>query len=104
MAIIVMTWENPNDAGKAKAADTKAKEWRTTVLKQPGLVEYNAFTGLTSGADMAVDSFASAREASAFLGSAEFAKIVSEMRALGVTNINTTLWNQHPDVPSAMRP
>src|SRR5258708_4818574 len=93
VAIIVMTWENPSDSTKARAANAKAKDWRATVLKQKGLVEYNAFTGRSSGADMAVDSFASAADASAFLGSKEFGDIVSEMKALGVTNIQTALWD-----------
>lgn len=103
MSIIVMTWENPSDASRAAAADAKAKEWRAIVLKQKGLVEYNAYTGRLDVTDMAVDVFASALDAAAFLGSNDFAGIVSEMKTLGVTNIQTHLMDRHRDVPQALR-
>ena len=105
MAVIVVTWDNPMDLTKTKAADAKAKNWRKTVLKQPGLVEYNAFTSLAvAGRGMAVDTFATTADAGTFLVSGEFAKIVSEMTELGVTNIKTELFTRHPDVPNALRP
>ena len=105
MAAIVVTWDNPSDIAKARAADAKAADWRATVLKQPGILEFNAMTSRHSPlAGMAVDSFSSASAAGAFLGSDQFAKIVSEMTELGVTNIKATLWDQHPDVPKALRP
>ncbi len=53
---------------------------------------------------MAIDAFVSAADASAFFGSKEFSDIVYEMKALGVTNIQTSLWDNHPDVPKALRP
>ncbi|MGR8922322.1 hypothetical protein ACU8MB_01000 [Rhizobium leguminosarum] len=104
MAIIVMTWQNPTDQGKAKTSDGKAAAWRQIVLKQKGLVEYNAFTGISTGRDMAVDSFRSTADASAFLGSKEFSTIVAEMKSLGVTDIEVNLWDQHPDVPGPLHP
>jgi len=104
MAIIVMTWENPADNAKARSANERAKDWRATVLRQPGLIEYSAFVNRLGGRDMAVDSFATAAEASAFLGSADFAEIVGEMKALGVTNIETQLLERHAEVPEALRP
>lgn len=104
MAIIQMTWQNPPEQGRARAADERASKWREVVLSQKGLVEYNAFTGRSSGKDMAIDGFRSSEEASAFLGSNDFAMIVSEMKSLGITNIEVDLWDQHPDVPEALRP
>lgn len=105
MAMIVVTWDNPTDLSKAKAADEKAKEWRATVLKQPGLVEYNSFTSLAiAGRGMSIDTFVSKADAGAFLVSNEFAKIVSEMTGLGVTNIKTELLSRHQDVPQALHP
>jgi quinol monooxygenase YgiN len=104
MAIIVMTWQNPPEQAQAKLADDRASSWRETVLKQEGLVEYSAFTGRSSGKDMAVDSFRTSEEAAAFLGSKDFSGIVAEMRGLGVTNIDVSLWDEHQDVPKTLRP
>lgn len=104
MSIIVMTWQNPPAQDQAKIANERASSWREIVLRQKGLVEYNAFSGRSLGKDMAVDGFRSSEDASAFLGSNDFAKILSEMRDLGVTDIEVNLWDQHPDVPKALRP
>ncbi|MER8907609.1 hypothetical protein NKH99_07960 [Mesorhizobium sp. M0854] len=104
MAIIVMTWQNPSDQVKAVSSDKRAAEWRNVVLKQKGIVEYNAFSGISTGKDMAVDTFRSSEDAAAFLGSKDFSAIVSEMRSLGVTEIDVNILDQHPDVKSALRP
>lgn len=103
MAIIVMTWENPADSTKARGANERAKEWRATVLRQPGIVEYSAFVNRIGARDMAVDSFATVGDAAAFLGSQDFTDIVTEMKAFGVTNIDTQLLERHADVPEALR-
>ncbi|WP_157376659.1 antibiotic biosynthesis monooxygenase [Burkholderia ubonensis] len=105
MATVIVTWDNPSDAASAKAADAKAAQWRATALKQPGLLEFTALVSVQNPhTGIILEDFATGSEAGAYLGSDQFAKIVSEMTAAGITNIKASLWNAHPDVPKTLRP
>jgi quinol monooxygenase YgiN len=105
MAMIIITWDNPSDENKVKAMEEKAKDWRETVLEQGGLESFSAFVHpFAMSQSMVSESFASINDANNYMSSPQWAQIVSEMRAMGATNIKADLWKPSPDVPVSLRP
>ena len=105
MATIAITWNNPTDPEKLKAISAREEAWRKTTLSQPGVQSFEAFVhpfGLTNA--MVTDSFATTEDANRYLSSPEFAGIITEMSALGSTDVKVELWKRAAGVPKPLRP
>jgi len=76
------------------------------IMKAPGLRSFQAFRNLlhnTPGVLLIYD-FDSMESALQWVRSEAYARLVVEAKALGCTNLNTTIWETSPFSPEPLRP
>ena len=105
MALGVMTWDLPLGE-QMEAYNGKTRGWITTVLKQTGVKEFRAYRNPqhTSPQVMVHTEFDSLESWLKWVGSEEYATIMSELRAVGCTNITAEVWGTSPVVPEPLKP
>ncbi len=107
MALAVMSWDMPLSAEQMKAYGEQAQSnWIPTVLKQPGVKEFRAYRNPTHTTPEVLlhTEFDSMNSLMQYLASDDYSRIMSELRATGVTNISVEIWDASPIVPEPLRP
>jgi heme-degrading monooxygenase HmoA len=105
MALVLMTWNLPQGE-QLKAYNAKTKGWIMTLLKHPGVKEFRAYRNplLTTPQVMIHSEYDSLASVLEWIGSEEYATIVSELRAVGCTKISAQIWGASPVVPQPLKP
>jgi len=80
--------------------------WIPTILRQPGVKEFRAYRNpYHVTPDVVVhNEFDSLTSWLKFIESEDYANLVSDMRAVGCTNIAVEIWDASPVVPEPWRP
>lgn len=106
MALGIMTWDLPPEE-QIEAYSKKARTvWIPTVLKQPGLKEFRAYRNpsLTTPQVMVHTEWDSLGSWVQYVQSEAYATLMSDMRAVGCTNISAQVWDASPVVPEPLKP
>jgi heme-degrading monooxygenase HmoA len=106
MALSVMSWDLPPEE-QIQTYNEKARTgWIPSVLRQAGVKEFRAYRNpyLTTPQAMVHIEWDSLASWLKYLDSEDYAKIVSELRGVGCTNISAEVWGSSPLLPEPLKP
>ena len=105
MALGILAWDLP-PAEKTNEYLQTTRKWIATVLKQPGVKEFRAYRNPLRVTPQIITftEFDSMDSWLAFIQSDDYTGIVTDLRALGCTNISAEVWDVSPVVPEPLKP
>ena len=106
MALSILSWDLP-PAEQIETYNEKARtSWIPSVLKQPGVKDFRAYRNpyQTSPQVMIHTEFDSLASWLKWVESEDYAAVVSDLRAVGCTNISAQVWGASPVLPEPLKP
>lgn len=106
MALGIMRWNLPGTGGSEAYMKQAREDWIPTVLRQAGVTEFRAYRQPEGDQIhvMVETEFDSLEHLQAWLDSADYGRLKSELAELGATDISDQAWDASPVVPSPIRP
>ena len=106
MAAVIMTWNLP-PMEQMEAYQEKAKnEWIPGVLKNPGLVEWQAFRNPLKATPevMAIAKFDNLDSCLQYIRSEFYDTVTEEMKSMGCTCMVVQIWDASPVASEPLKP
>ena len=111
MALITLNWDLPpvekmeKYKRKAFLTDEKRPSWITNVMKQKGFRELRAYRNPfhTTPQALVLCEFDNLESCLKYIESEDYAKLQSELREVGCTNISAQFWGTSPMVPEPLK-
>ena len=106
MPLLVLSYDLPLAGAPPAYAEKARSAWVPSVLRQPGVNEVRAYRNAAGSKPdvMTHVEFESVAAVEGYLGSRQYASVVSGLTAAGCTSITAQVWSPSPIVPHPVRP
>lgn len=106
MPLLVLTYDLPPAATLPAYVDRARSAWIPSVLRQPGVIEIRAYRNAAGSKPdvMTQVEFDSVLAVEGYLGSRQYASVISGLTASGCSSIAAQVWNPSPVAPGPLRP
>lgn len=106
MALGIMRWNLPGSGGSDAYMKQAKEEWIPTVLRQAGVKEFRAYRKPEEDRIhvMVETEFDSSEHLQAWIDSADYDRLKSELAQFGATDITDQAWDASPVIPNPVRP
>jgi quinol monooxygenase YgiN len=106
MALGIMRWNLPSTGGSDAYMKQAKEQWVPTVLRQAGVTEFRAYRQPEEDQIhvMVETEFDSFEHLQAWMDSADYDRLKSELAQFGATGITDQAWDASPVIPDPIRP